>query len=95
MDPLQLSDQDNKFRIVICMTPQRSHHLLHATDVQSDIAFKRVAGYKEFELVSYDPHSHSRTHFHLFSSLSFESYHILHSCRLLPCLYELAVSSRS
>ncbi|SJL06250.1 uncharacterized protein ARMOST_09586 [Armillaria ostoyae] len=56
-DPLPLNSSDQTFWIIICMNPQRSHDLLQATAVQSDIAFKRVTGYKEFELVSFDRQS--------------------------------------
>ena len=41
-------------RIVICMTREQSRRLLRAKYLQSDIAFKRVAGFKEFELGSWD-----------------------------------------
>jgi hypothetical protein len=37
-------------RIIICMTKESSHQLLRAQFLQSDIAFKRVAGFLEFEV---------------------------------------------
>ena len=36
--------------IIIYMTKESSHQLLHAQFMQSDIAFKRVAGFLEFEV---------------------------------------------
>ncbi|KAJ3964422.1 hypothetical protein EV361DRAFT_812152, partial [Lentinula raphanica] len=49
--------EESKFRIVICMFPQRSHDLLKARFIQSDISYKRVAGFKELELVGWDEQS--------------------------------------
>ncbi|PBK98504.1 hypothetical protein ARMGADRAFT_920768 [Armillaria gallica] len=70
-DPLPLSHKDTAFRLIICMNLQRSHDLLQTRNVQSDIAFKRVSGYKEFELVSFDEQSHSHTISLSISKLSF------------------------
>ncbi|KAK0449904.1 hypothetical protein EV421DRAFT_1704284 [Armillaria borealis] len=53
-EPVPLNSEDSLFRVVICMFPQRSHDLLKAKYVMSDISFKHVSGYKEFELVGYD-----------------------------------------
>ncbi|PBK69410.1 hypothetical protein ARMSODRAFT_1018827 [Armillaria solidipes] len=52
--PGPLADHHDTFRLIICMSPSRSHDLLCAQYVESDISFKRVAGYKEFELVAFD-----------------------------------------
>ncbi|KAI0362906.1 hypothetical protein BV20DRAFT_1075618 [Pilatotrama ljubarskyi] len=41
-------------RIAVCMTRTQSRRLLAARYLQSDIAFKRVIGFKEFELGSWD-----------------------------------------
>jgi hypothetical protein len=49
------------FQIVICMTPQASKRLLQARYLQSDISFKRIVGFKEFELVSFDRHTRTST----------------------------------
>ncbi|KAJ7587912.1 hypothetical protein C8J56DRAFT_1049975 [Mycena floridula] len=46
------------FRLAVCMTPRKSHLLLAASHLQSDIAFKRAFGWKEFELVEYDRVNH-------------------------------------
>lgn len=46
--------KDNTVRIVICMSKEGSERLVNAQYPQSDIAFKRVAGYYEFELASVD-----------------------------------------
>jgi hypothetical protein len=37
-------------RIIICMSKESSWRLLHAQYLQSDIAFKRVTGFLEFEI---------------------------------------------
>jgi hypothetical protein len=39
-------------RIVICMTREGSQRLLHAQYLQSDMAFKHVVGFHEFELAT-------------------------------------------
>jgi len=41
-------------QIVICMTSEGSQHLLNAQYIQSDMAFKHVMGYYEFELAAID-----------------------------------------
>lgn len=41
-------------RIVICMTSEGSRRLLNTQYIQSDMAFKRVVGYYEFELAAVD-----------------------------------------
>ncbi|KAF9232366.1 hypothetical protein BU15DRAFT_90674 [Melanogaster broomeanus] len=43
-------DGDVPLRVVICMLPQNSQRLQTAQYIQSDIGFKRVAGFQEFEL---------------------------------------------
>jgi hypothetical protein len=45
-----INESGEILRIVICMTKQSSHRLLHAQYLQSDIAFKRVVGFLEFEI---------------------------------------------
>ncbi|KAJ3804094.1 hypothetical protein F5876DRAFT_70917 [Lentinula aff. lateritia] len=50
-----IPDQNNALRIVICMTPEASARFIKAQHLQSDIAFKRVIGYYEFEAASVDP----------------------------------------
>lgn len=42
------------FRVAVCMFPEASRQLLQAQYLQSDIAFKRVVGFEEFELGSMD-----------------------------------------
>ncbi|KAK0481017.1 hypothetical protein EDD18DRAFT_1113379 [Armillaria luteobubalina] len=51
--PLSRSD-DDCFRLIVCMLPERSQDFLEAKWVQCDISFKRVPGWNEFELVSVD-----------------------------------------
>ena len=40
----------NIIRVIVCMTPVNSQRLLHAQFVESDIAFKCVSGFLEFEI---------------------------------------------
>lgn len=46
----ETSGDSAPFRIAICMTKEGSLRLLKAKFLQSDIAFRRVVGFKEFEL---------------------------------------------
>jgi hypothetical protein len=46
-DPNEMGES---LRIIVCMTKESSRRLLRAQYVQSDIAFKRVAGFLEFEI---------------------------------------------
>ncbi|KAE9400248.1 hypothetical protein BT96DRAFT_938867 [Gymnopus androsaceus JB14] len=59
MDEDAMEENSEKFCIVICMFPQRSHDLLKAQFVQSDISYKRVVGFKELEFVGWDEQSHT------------------------------------
>ena len=43
-------ESGDPLRIVICMSKESSRRLLHAQYLQSDIAFKRVSGFLEFEI---------------------------------------------
>lgn len=52
------SDHDVPFRIAICMTKKSSSLLLHVQFLQCDIGFKRVIGFKEFELGGMEADSH-------------------------------------
>lgn len=53
-DPEPPVSTDKLLRIIICMKPASSRRLITAQYVQSDIAFKRVAGFLEFELGGLD-----------------------------------------
>ncbi|KAJ6517162.1 hypothetical protein C8R47DRAFT_960350 [Mycena vitilis] len=44
----------NPARIIICMTPDSSRRLQQARYLQSDIGFKRIVGFEEFEIASMD-----------------------------------------
>ncbi|KAK7015447.1 hypothetical protein R3P38DRAFT_3321667 [Favolaschia claudopus] len=44
----------NHTRIIICMSPEGSRRLLRAQYLQSDIGFKRIVGFLEFELACLD-----------------------------------------
>ncbi|KIM36354.1 hypothetical protein M413DRAFT_449233 [Hebeloma cylindrosporum] len=50
-----VEDSPTPFRIIICMSKNNSIRLSKAHYVQSDIGFKRIAGYQEFELGGLDP----------------------------------------
>lgn len=45
---------DNVIRIVICMSKEGSERLVNSQYLQSDIAFKRVPGFYEFEIAGVD-----------------------------------------
>lgn len=45
---------EDPLRIIICMTPEGSRRLRQAQFIQSDIAFRRVVGFQEFELAALD-----------------------------------------
>ncbi|KAJ7717098.1 hypothetical protein B0H14DRAFT_3522115 [Mycena olivaceomarginata] len=45
---------DKKTRIIICMAPDSSARLQQAQYLQSDIGFKRIVGFDEFEIASMD-----------------------------------------
>src|SRR5882762_3113251 len=49
-DDEEPTNVDKMLRIVICMTKESSHRLLQAQYLQSDIAFKRITGFLEFEI---------------------------------------------
>lgn len=53
------SDLGTPLRIVVCMSKEASFRIHSAQYLQSDIGFKRVIGFKEFELGGLD--SESRT----------------------------------
>lgn len=46
-------------RVILCMTKDQSRRLAKASFLQSDIAFKRVVGFKEFELGGMDLESNT------------------------------------
>lgn len=51
---------DVPFRMIICMSPEASRMLHSVQYLQSDIGFKRVIGFKEFELGGLDPKTRIR-----------------------------------
>ncbi|KAF8058004.1 hypothetical protein FPV67DRAFT_1722388 [Lyophyllum atratum] len=53
-DDHQVSGDSQDVRFVICMTKEASQRLQDAQYVQSDIGFKRVVGFYEFELACFD-----------------------------------------
>lgn len=48
-------DEKEPLRIIICMTKTSSWRLAQTQYLQSDIAFKRVTGFLEFEIGGLDP----------------------------------------
>ena len=51
------NDAGELLRIIICMSREGSQRLLAAKYLQSDIAFKRVSGFLEFEIGNSDENS--------------------------------------
>ena len=47
-------DSDHVVQIIICMTQEGSKRLLDTQYLQSDMAFKRIVGFYEFELAAVD-----------------------------------------
>lgn len=47
-------DLSKSLRVIICMSSEGSRRLLEAQYVQSDIGFKRIAGFQEFEIGGLD-----------------------------------------
>lgn len=50
----ELDEAGKPLRIIICMSKEGSRRLLQARYLQSDIGFKRVVGFQEFELGELD-----------------------------------------
>jgi hypothetical protein len=53
-DEPPLLPEEKSTRIIICMTPHSSSRLQKAQYLQSDIGFKRIVGYDEFEISAMD-----------------------------------------
>ena len=49
-DEDEVTDTKTSIRIVVCMSKESSQRLLDAQFVQSDIGFKCIVGFQEFEL---------------------------------------------
>jgi len=82
-DDLVTDGNSSDVQIVICMTCEGSQCLLNAQYVQSDMAFKRIVGYYEFELASFDCiNNASMSVFFLFSKhlMVLSSRHNILSC---------------
>ncbi|KAJ7259441.1 hypothetical protein C8J57DRAFT_951375, partial [Mycena rebaudengoi] len=59
-DALGPGAKGDKLRIIICMTPEANRRLLSSGRyLQSDIGFKRIVGYKEFELAGMERDSNT------------------------------------
>lgn len=48
------AERNKNLRIIICMSRAGSERLLRAQYLQSDVAFKRIVGFYEFELACID-----------------------------------------
>lgn len=71
-------------RIIVCMWPEGSRRLATAQFVQSDIAFKRVSGFLEFELGGLDHDANMGKYYTFcFHNSITES---IHSRHLLPSI---------
>jgi hypothetical protein len=57
----KLDSESSILQMVICMSEEGSKRLLRAQYVQSDIAFKRIVGFYEFELVAMDRDANTST----------------------------------
>ncbi|KAJ6491498.1 hypothetical protein DFH09DRAFT_1105027 [Mycena vulgaris] len=53
-DEPAIQTNNKRTRIIICMSPEGSRWLLRAQYLQSDIGFKRIVGFLEFELACMD-----------------------------------------
>ena len=53
-EPVLAEEDSDAVRIIICMTQEGSKRLLGAQYLQSDMAFKRIVGFYEFELAAVD-----------------------------------------
>ena len=54
-EPVLVGERDSDgVQIIICMTQEGSKRLLGAQYLQSDMAFKRIVGFYEFELAAVD-----------------------------------------
>lgn len=75
--------------VIVCMSKDSSQHLLKAQFLQSNIGFKRIVGFQEFELGGKDPGSRTGKYI-LESSHYYETLTILRCCPLsldiLSCL---------
>lgn len=74
----QGKDGEDKFSLVICMLPSMSRQLMHAIRLSIDTSFKRLHGWEEFEIETWDAdtkrckfnihHIHGGSHFSKFCS---------------------------
>ncbi|KAJ6462953.1 hypothetical protein C8R45DRAFT_940611 [Mycena sanguinolenta] len=53
-DDLPKASDGKRTRIIICMSPEGSRRLLQAQYIQSDIGFRRIVGFLEFEMACMD-----------------------------------------
>lgn len=64
-DPSDSEHGEPEIRIIICMTKEGSERLLRSSGyIQSDIGFKRVVGFLEFEMACMDRDANTSTYIH-------------------------------
>jgi hypothetical protein len=51
---IHIISQDTEFKLIICMSSRMSAHLLQSKRLSIDTSFKRVQGWQEFEIESWD-----------------------------------------
>lgn len=61
-DQPNATDGTNRLRIAICMSQEGSQRLHGAHYLQCDIAYKRVHGYREFTIGSWDRNNQTSKH---------------------------------
>lgn len=66
-DPEVHQYESDHLRIIVCMSCEGSKRLLNAQYIQSDIAFRRITGFHEFELAAVDRDAKTSTHKLLFA----------------------------
>jgi hypothetical protein len=92
-DDEPINESGEILRIVICMTKQSSHRLLHAQYLQSDIAFKRIVGFLEFEIGGFDQNASIGVN--LWGLMNIRRTDMTFSTDLLSSFREPPISSRT
>jgi hypothetical protein len=84
-DIVSESAASENLRIVVCMSAEGSRRLLKTQYVQSDIGFKRVVGFYEFELAGMDRDANISMRVHSFTGIGT---HGLLRCNVLSHISE-------
>ncbi|KAG1727710.1 hypothetical protein EDB19DRAFT_1857471 [Suillus lakei] len=81
--------QDTEFKLVICMSSRMSAHLLQSKRLSIDTSFKRVRGWQEFEIESWDgDHMRSVVSARAFTTSQSAEAHVI----LFRRIFEIAMS---